>query len=166
MTFPGRRSVGAAILALASLSALAQFAPNQPWDARTRASSLSDADIAYCTAVLKGVVEAQGAAIKPGDKEARDRLVSVTKSGFAFVGAMIKTGAKRDYADSLLEQAEGIVAKQEASSSPEERQLVRQRCEEVGAVLLKRASSVERAFISYKAKSEVERYLGKAAQRR
>ena len=108
----------------------------------------------------------QGAAIRPGDNEARDRLVSVTKSGFAFVGAMIKTGAKREYADSLLEQAEAVVDKQEASTSPEQRALVRRQCEEVGAALLKRASSVERAFISYKAKKEVERYLAKAAQRR
>lgn len=166
LTIPRRRLVGAAVLALAGLPALAQFTPNQPWDPRARANSLSDADIAYCTAVLKGVVETQGAAIWPGDNEARDRLVSVTKSGFAFVGAMIKTGAKREYADSLLEQAEAVVDKQEASTSPEQRALVRRQCEEVGAALLKRASSVERAFISYKAKKEVERYLAKAAQRR
>lgn len=160
------RSVGAVVLALGCPPSLAQFTPNQPWDPRTRASSLSDGDIAYCTAVLKGFVEAQGAGIRPGDNEARDRLVSVTKSGFAFVGAMIKTGAKREYADSLLEQAEATVAKQEATTSPEQRQLARQRCEEVGAVLLKRASSIERGFISYKAKKEVERYLERAAQGR
>lgn len=160
------RVVCAAVLALSGPPATAQFAPNQPWDARTRANSLSDGDIAYCTAVLKGVVEAQGADIRAGDNEARDRLVSFTKAGFAFVGALIKSGAKREYADSLLEQAEATVAKEEATTSPEQRQLVRQRCEEVGAVLLKRASSVERGFISYKAKKEVERYLAKASRRR
>lgn len=166
MTSPWWKLVGPAVLALSGAPATAQFAPNQPWDPRTRANSLSDGDIAYCTAVLKGVVETQGAGIRAGDNEARDRLVSVTKSGFAFVGAMIKSGAKREYADSLLEQAEATVAKQQATTSPEQRQLVRQRCEEVGAVLLKRASSVERGFISYKAKKEVERYLAKASQRR
>lgn len=166
MKFTCWRSVGGVVLALGCLPSIAQLTPNQPWDPRTRANSLSDGDIAYCTAVLKGFVEAQSAGFRPGDSEARDRLVSITKSGFAFVGAMIKTGAKREYADSLLEQAEATVAKQEATTSPEQRQLARQRCEEVGAVLLKRASSIERGFISYKAKKEVERYLERAAQGR
>ncbi len=147
------------IAALAPAAASAQ-ASNAQWSAQAALQALDLKEAAFCTAVLK-----QHAVDVAAAAGSRDRLVSITRSGFAFVGTILKSGMSRADGDVMLEQAEARLAKSDIANNPQLIAQSRSRCEALGNLILKQASGIERSLISYKAKQRAESLLAKNAQK-
>ena len=108
-----------------------------------------------CVAVLKQDASALADRYHEGATAVKPDVVRLTEQGFAFVGTAYKDGLRNPQADQLLQEAEHWLNGQPTSA---QRQLSSD-CQAEGSKLLSRSNVLERALVSNRARSRVDKLL-------
>jgi hypothetical protein len=114
-----------------------------------------------CVAVLKHEALNLTASVKAGRSEARPDLVRVTELGFGFIGTAYKSGLRKPQADQMLTDAE----QEQKKASPEALRHLLAACRVEGDKLLSDANFIERALVSNRAQSRVDKLLAPPADK-
>ena len=109
-----------------------------------------------CVAVMKGDVVSLKARHQAGVTQLRPQMVRLTELGFTFVGTAYKRGLRKAQADALLADAE----KSQKSMSADHLKKLSTECQAEGGRLFARATAIERALVSNRARARVDDLLG------
>jgi hypothetical protein len=112
---------------------------------------------AACVAVLERDAKAMAGRYQAGDRSVKPGLVKLTEQGFSFIGKAYLRGLRKEEADQLTNEAR----ESQKDMSPAALQKLSTDCQAEGATLYGKASALEQAVVSNRAKARVEKLLAK-----
>lgn len=112
---------------------------------------------AACVAVLERDAKAMAGRYQAGDRALKSSLVKLTEQGFSFIGKAYLRGLRKEQADQLTNEAR----ESQDAMPPAALQKLSADCQAEGAALYGKASALEQAVVSNRAKARVEKLLAK-----